>query len=149
MEGQGKAVKGQGKAAKGRGGAAKSQGGAAAERSRRGSEKSRRGSSGKVFAKSRPARSHPAPRTKTGARPGPSRRREFCHFADTPSPSILKHLLNVEGGCSRMTVSPTATRTPRHSSIVASSGVVIAASLRIARHMCPTCGGSEKTVRRQ
>ena len=37
----------------------------------------------------------------------PSRRRD-CHFADIPSPSILKHLLKVEGGCSRMTVSPTA-----------------------------------------
>ena len=23
---------------------------------------------------------------------------EFCHCADTPSPSLLKHLLNVEGG---------------------------------------------------
>ena len=28
----------------------------------------------------------------------PSRRREFCNFADIPSPSILKHLLKVEGG---------------------------------------------------
>ena len=33
-----------------------------------------------------------------------SRRREFCNFAaPSPSPSLLKHLLNVEGGCSRMT----------------------------------------------
>ena len=28
----------------------------------------------------------------------PSRRREFCHFADIPSPSLLKHLLKGEGG---------------------------------------------------
>ena len=33
-----------------------------------------------------------------------------CHFADAPSPSLLKHLLKVEGGCSRMTVSPMARR---------------------------------------
>ena len=29
---------------------------------------------------------------------GSSRRREFCHFDDTPCLSILKHLLQVEGG---------------------------------------------------
>ena len=28
----------------------------------------------------------------------PSRRREGCHFADTPFPSMLKHLLEGEGG---------------------------------------------------
>ena len=28
----------------------------------------------------------------------PSRRREFCHFTDIYSPSILKHLLKGEGG---------------------------------------------------
>ena len=28
----------------------------------------------------------------------PSRRREFCHFADALSPSLLAHLLKVEGG---------------------------------------------------
>ena len=28
----------------------------------------------------------------------PSRRREGCHFADTPVPSMLKHLLEGEGG---------------------------------------------------
>ena len=27
-----------------------------------------------------------------------SRRREFCHFADIPSPSLLKRLVKVEGG---------------------------------------------------
>ena len=27
-----------------------------------------------------------------------SRWREFCHFADVPSPVLLKHLLQVEGG---------------------------------------------------
>ena len=27
-----------------------------------------------------------------------SRRREFCHCADTPSPSLLEHLLKEEGG---------------------------------------------------
>ena len=26
-----------------------------------------------------------------------SRRQDFCHFADTPSPSLLKHLLEGEG----------------------------------------------------
>ena len=31
-----------------------------------------------------------------------------CHFADALSPSLLKHLLKTEGGCSRMTVSPMA-----------------------------------------
>ena len=34
--------------------------------------------------------------------------REFCHFADALSPSLLKHLLKEEGGCSRMKFSPTA-----------------------------------------
>ena len=29
---------------------------------------------------------------------GVSRRRESCHFTDTPSPSVLKHLLKGEGG---------------------------------------------------
>ena len=39
---------------------------------------------------------------------GPSHWRD-CHFADALSPSPLKRLLKVEeGGCSRMTVSPTA-----------------------------------------
>ena len=27
-----------------------------------------------------------------------SHRRDFCHLTDIPSPSILKHLLKVEGG---------------------------------------------------
>ena len=35
-------------------------------------------------------------------------RRRDCHFADVPSPCLLKHLLNGEWGCSRMTASPTA-----------------------------------------
>ena len=39
----------------------------------------------------------------------PSRRRD-CHFDDTPFLFLLKHLLKVEGGCSKMTVSPTARR---------------------------------------
>ena len=30
--------------------------------------------------------------------PKTARQREFCPFADAPSPSLLKHLLNVEGG---------------------------------------------------
>ena len=34
--------------------------------------------------------------------------RDFCHFADALSPPLLKDLTKVEGGCSRMTVSPTA-----------------------------------------
>ena len=34
--------------------------------------------------------------------------RRYSHFAGIPSPSLLKHLLKEEGGCSRMTVSPTA-----------------------------------------
>ena len=29
--------------------------------------------------------------------PRSTHRREFCHFADTPSPSVLKHLLNGKG----------------------------------------------------
>ena len=29
---------------------------------------------------------------------GDNSRRRDCHFADTPSPSMLKHLLKVEGG---------------------------------------------------
>ena len=33
---------------------------------------------------------------------------ETVIFADTPSPSLLKHLPDGEGGCSRMTASPTA-----------------------------------------
>ena len=45
-----------------------------------------------------------------GGERGESSRRRDCHFADNPSPSILKHLLKREGGCSRMTVSPTPRR---------------------------------------
>ena len=46
----------------------------------------------------------------------PSRRRD-CHFADIPSPSLLKHLLKGEVVgwgvvCSRMTVSPTGVGDP-------------------------------------
>ena len=40
----------------------------------------------------------------------PSRRRD-CHFAGTPSSSLLKHLLKGERGCSRMPVSPMASPT--------------------------------------
>ena len=39
---------------------------------------------------------------------GPTSRRRDCHFADVPSISLLKQLLKEEGGCSRVTVSPTA-----------------------------------------
>ena len=40
---------------------------------------------------------------------GPISRRRDCHFADAPFPSLLKHILEGEGRCSRMTeVSPTA-----------------------------------------
>ena len=39
---------------------------------------------------------------------GLTSRRRDCHFDDTPCLSLLKHLLKVEGGCSRMTASPTA-----------------------------------------
>ena len=49
-------------------------------------------------------------------------RRRVCHFADTPFPSALKHQLKVEGGCSRMTVSPAARRgqrNPRRRSVTA------------------------------
>ena len=35
-------------------------------------------------------------------------RRRGCHFASMPTPSLLQSLLKVEGGCSRMAVSPTA-----------------------------------------
>ena len=34
----------------------------------------------------------------SSASPPPSHWREFCHFADALSPSLLKHLLKVEGG---------------------------------------------------
>ena len=44
-----------------------------------------------------------------------SRRRD-CHFTGTPSPSLLKRLLNEEGGSGRMTVSPTARRGPARAS---------------------------------
>ena len=38
-----------------------------------------------------------------------SRRREFCHFDDTPRLSLLKHLTKVQGGCHQMTeLSPMA-----------------------------------------
>ena len=33
-----------------------------------------------------------------GADPGTHSRRRDCHFADTPSPCLLKDLLKVEGG---------------------------------------------------
>ena len=33
---------------------------------------------------------------------------QYCHFADALSPSLLIHLLKVEGGCSRTTVSSMA-----------------------------------------
>ena len=39
---------------------------------------------------------------------GTTSRRRDCHFTDALSPSLLKHQLKGEGGCSRMTVSPTA-----------------------------------------
>ena len=46
---------------------------------------------------------------RSGARYRSSRRREFCHFADTPWLSLLKHLLKVQGGCHQMAeLSPTA-----------------------------------------
>ena len=38
----------------------------------------------------------------------PSRRRDFCHCADTPSSSLLKNLLEGVEGCIRMAGSPTA-----------------------------------------
>ena len=48
----------------------------------------------------------------TGGRLPVSRRREFCHFADIISPSLLKRPNEGRGGCSRTTVSPTATDAP-------------------------------------
>ena len=39
-------------------------------------------------------------------------RRRDCHFADNPSPSVLKNLPKGGGRCSRVTVSPTARRDP-------------------------------------
>ena len=41
----------------------------------------------------------------------PSRRREFCHFADTSFPIHIETPTKGRGGCSRTTVSPTAIRT--------------------------------------
>ena len=45
---------------------------------------------------------------KEGGVSGQHSRRRDCHFDDNPFVSLLKHLIKVEGGCSRMTVSPTA-----------------------------------------
>ena len=39
---------------------------------------------------------------------GTSRRRRDCHSDATPCVSLLKHLLQVQGGVIKMTVSPTA-----------------------------------------
>ena len=49
-------------------------------------------------------------RPSTGGAGGSSRRPDFCHShsADALSPSLLIHLLKVEGGAARMTVSSTA-----------------------------------------
>ena len=51
---------------------------------------------------------HSAGYTALTAAMGMNSRRRDCHFADIPSPSTLKYLPKGEGGCSRMTVSPTA-----------------------------------------
>ena len=62
----------------------------------------------------------PCRQSRAGRRPlGVSHRQEFCHFADTASPSLLTHLLTGEGGRSRMRVSPTAV--PRMASMVGAS----------------------------
>ena len=37
-------------------------------------------------------------RVRTAGHVKPSDRREFCHVADTPSPSVLKRLLKIEAG---------------------------------------------------
>ena len=48
---------------------------------------------------------------------GSSRRREFCHFTDIPSPSLLKRLLKGERGAaerqSRRRLVGSGVRTPR------------------------------------
>ena len=43
-----------------------------------------------------------------GQRPGGSSRRRDCHFHGTPCLSLLKHLMQLQGGCCQMTVSPMA-----------------------------------------
>ena len=48
----------------------------------------------------------------------PSRRRD-CRFADIPPPLLLKRLLEGEGGCSRVTVSPTASSAQPRSAMTA------------------------------
>ena len=55
----------------------------------------------------------PGPEVSAAEWCSPSRRREFCHFDDTPCLSLLKHLIKVQGGCHQMTVSPTAMPTER------------------------------------
>ena len=50
----------------------------------------------------------PSTQTRRSALPAAPSRRRDCHFTDTHSQSILRHLLMVEGGCRRMTVSPMA-----------------------------------------
>ena len=42
----------------------------------------------------------------------PGRRREFCHSADTPCLSLVKHLMKVQGGAIKMTVSPPTAARP-------------------------------------
>ena len=70
-----------------------------------------------------------------------------CHFDDALSPSLLKHVRKVEGGCSRMAVSPTAT--PMMSRIADALQMnrvtvlqVLRAGLRApsAVDMCCSCG---------
>ena len=61
-------------------------------------------------------RESPHPRSRAGRARSPAHsghgrcsRRRDCPFTDTSCLSLLKHLMNVQGGCHQMTVSPTAT----------------------------------------
>ena len=57
--------------------------------------------------RSGPCRGPRAARWPAAACPPPGgRRREFCQCADALSPSLLRHLLKGEGGCSRMAELP-------------------------------------------
>ena len=81
----------------------------------------------------------------------PTHRREFCHFADALSPSLLKHVLKGDGGCSRMTASPTASGAGGELAVVLAVAVPRALrALRVAEEPAagkPSTHGASAAVR--
>ena len=78
----------------------------------------------------------------------PSRRRD-CNVPGILSPALLIHLLKREGGCSRMTVSPTASQTAEQTAGTWRPGLAIgAAAVRLerAQHFRARVGGWARTV---